>query len=545
MPASQRLLAIVFLCAAAWACAQSLSSVRGVVLDPSGAAVPHASLTLTNPSTGANRTTLSDSAGRYAFLQVQPGTYQIAATAPGFNPVTVKHVVLLVDSPSTVEVAFVRVGGAAQSVSVTADTTQINTTDASIGNAIGAHAIMQLPLEARSVVGLLSLQPGVTWLGDVEPGDENDYRSGAVNGGKNDQGNVTLDGIDVNNQQSRDAFTSVLRVTPDSVDEFRVTTTNGGAESGRTSGAQVALITKSGTNQFHGSLYDYLRNTATSANDFLSNAAGVPRAKLNRNLFGGTLGGPVKKDRLFFFVNYEGRQDRSESSQIRVVPNATFRQGAFNYLTKSGAIATLSPAQIVQLDPLHKGADPAILQLFQSFPLPNDTTVGDNLNTGGYRFNASTPSHLNDYIARLDYKIDSAGKHTLFWRGSLQDDHIFNGAPEFPGDPASSAYLDHSKGFAVGYTALLRPNLVSTFHYGLTREGIGITGDQTAGAISLSNIDDRHALTDPLTVIIPTHMFSEDVAWSKGAHTVTFGASARIIRNRRDNYQNAYSFAFA
>jgi hypothetical protein len=163
----------------------------------------------------------------------------------------------------------------------------VNTTDASIGNAIGDKPISQLPFEARNVVGLLSLQPGVLYLGEPNPGAIGDYRSGAVNGGKSDQANVTLDGVDVNEQQNRAAFTSVLRVTLDSVQEFRTITTNAGADFGRTSGAQVALVTKSGSNSFHGSVYEYLRNTASSANDFFSNAAGVEKAKLNRNRLAG------------------------------------------------------------------------------------------------------------------------------------------------------------------------------------------------------------------------------------------------------------------
>ncbi len=153
-------------------------------------------------------------------------------------------------------------------MSVAAETTQLNTTDASLGNAIGERPIQQLPFEARNVVGLLALQPGVTYLGDPGPGNLNSYRSGSVNGGKSDQGNVTLDGVDVNDQVKRAAFTSVLRVTLDSVQEFRTITSNSGAEYGRSSGAQVALVTKSGTNQVHGSLYEFNRNTSTTATAF-------------------------------------------------------------------------------------------------------------------------------------------------------------------------------------------------------------------------------------------------------------------------------------
>src|SRR5262249_22800023 len=249
------------------------------------------------------------------------GHYRLLAKASGFSDVVVNDIRLLVGSPATIPVVFEKVGAVETTVSVTTETIQLNTTDASIGNAIGDRPITQLPFEARNVVGLLSLQPGVTYLGEPDPAQQSDFRSGTVNGGKSDQANVTLDGVDVNDQQNRSAFTSVLRVTLDSVQEFRTITTNAGADYGRTSGAQVALVTKSGGNTVHGSAYEYLRNTATSANDFFANQAGLARAKLNRNLYGVSLGGPIEKNRLFFFVNYEGRKDRSETlSSARIVP---------------------------------------------------------------------------------------------------------------------------------------------------------------------------------------------------------------------------------
>src|SRR6202034_2431876 len=173
---------------------------------------------------------------------------------------------------------------------------QVNTEDATIGNAIGGRIVNQLPFESRNVVGLLAVPTGVTYLGEPAPGALNDPRSGAVDGGKSDQGNVTLDGVDVNDQQNRASFTSVLRVTLDSVQEFRTTTTNAGAEYGHSSGAQVSLITKGGTNTVHGAFYEYLRNTDTSANSFFNNASKVARAQLDRNVFGASVGGPIKKD---------------------------------------------------------------------------------------------------------------------------------------------------------------------------------------------------------------------------------------------------------
>jgi len=164
-------------------------------------------------------------------------------------------------------------------------------------------------LEGRNVVELLSLQAGVTFLGKNAGNSDDDSRSGSVNGARGDQSNVTLDGIDVNDQNKGYAFNSVLRVTQDSIQEFRVTTSNPNADGGRGSGAQVALITKSGTNQFHGSAYEYNRNAAFTANDWFNKQTQVESGAPNkppaliRNVFGGSVGGPILKNRLFFFSN--------------------------------------------------------------------------------------------------------------------------------------------------------------------------------------------------------------------------------------------------
>ena len=365
---------------------QALTSLTGTVDDPSGAVLPGATITIVNDATHASRQATSDAVGRFSILQAQPGIYTVTAKAAGFSDVTIYKVELLVNTPATLPIVFEKIGSVSASVSVSAEGVQLNTTDASLGNAISGKAITQLPFEGRNVVGLLSLQPGVVFLGETPPGANPDYRSGAVNGGKSDQANVTLDGVDVNDQQNHTAFTSVLRVTLDSVEEFRTVTTNAGADMGRSSGAQVSLVTKSGTNALHGSLYEFNRNTATSANDFFNNLSGLPRNKLIRNVFGGAIGGPVKKDRLFYFLNYEGRRDRSDSTSLQIVPTENFRNGLFNYVRNDGTVGQLSPADIKAIDPAHLGANPAVLSLLKQYPLPNDFTQGDTLNTAGYRF---------------------------------------------------------------------------------------------------------------------------------------------------------------
>ncbi len=526
--------------------AQSTSSLTGVVTDSSGAVVPGAVIIVVNSETNQKRTANTDSQGRYSFPQMQPSVYQVTASATGFSEVVVRDVHLLVSNPSTVDIRF-EVGAVLQSVAVSTDTVQVNTQDATIGNAVGTRPILELPFDARNVVGLLSIQPGVTFFGD--PSQRDDYRSGSVNGGKSDQGNVTLDGVDVNDQQFRTAFTSVLRTTLDSVQEFRTTTTNAGADVGRSSGAQIALVTKSGTNGLHGSLYEYTRNTVTSANTFFNNQDGLSRQKLIRNVFGASLGGPIKKNRLFYFLNYEGRRDASDATAVRVVPNMLFRQGLFTYQTTNGPLAQLSPEQIRGIDPQHIGESAGVLKILQSYPAPNDNTVGDGLNTAGYRFNSSVPLSYNTYIARVDYQLDSSGKQTLFWRGNLQNDHYVpattttSGVPQFPGQANSTVTLQNAKGVSVGHTWIIAPTLVSSFRYGFTRQSYDNTGVQTGSIVGFTAIDNPIASTTALSATIPVHDFEENLTWTKGAHTLVAGGSLRFIQTRRLSYANSFSNA--
>ena len=526
---------------------QGNTSLTGTVTDPSGAVVPGASISIQNDAIHSSRQVTSDASGRYSFLQVQPGTYTVTAKAEGLADVVLNKVEVQVNTPATLGIIFEKIGTVSEVVSVTAEAAQVNTTDASLGNAISGKAITELPFEGRNVVGLLALQPGVTFLGENPVGlrpdgaTRPDHRTGSVNGGKADQANVTLDGVDVNDQQDRTPFTSVLRVTLDSVEEFRTVTTNAGADLGRSSGAQVSLVTKSGTNELHGSAYEFNRNTSLSANDFFNNLSGLPRDKLIRNVFGASLGGPIKKDRLFYFGNYEGRRDRSESTALRIVPTENFRNGFFKYTRQDGSIGELTPDQVTQLDPRHIGADPAILTLFNQYPLPNDFTQGDTLNTAGFRFHDPTPLRWNTYTAKIDYQLDENGKQHIFWRGNLQNDNFANGVPQFPGEPASSVFLENSKGYAIGYTALLHPNLTSSFRYGYTRQGQQYSGILNAGFAWLRDIDTIDSTSTGLTRITPVHQISEDLGWVHGAHNITFGGVARIINNNRVDYGHSFS----
>jgi hypothetical protein len=519
--------------------AQATTQLTGVVTDPSGAVIPGARLELENLDTGLKRSTTSDPAGAYAFLQVLPGSYKITATATGFRSATIGDLRLLVNNPTTVNLRM-EVGQITETVAITAEAVQVNTTDASIGNAIGTRPILQLPLNARNIVGLLALQPGVVFTRE----DSTNERNGAVNGGKSDQANVTLDGVDVNDQMDRQAFTTVLRMTPDAVQEFRVTTANSNADSGRSSGAQIVLVTKGGTNDLHGSLYEYHRNTVTTSNEYFLNATDIERPKLIRNIFGASAGGPLKKNRLFLFGNFEGRRDAKDGSAVRTIPSMDMRQGILKYQRRDGSIATVTPAELVSRIDGAGSVSQAALKFMQQYPVPNDTTVGDGLNFVGYRFKAPTPLRWNTYIARLDYVLDQASKHTLFWRGNLQNDNEKR-LPQFDGFQPNSVGLVNHKGYAIGLTSVFRPTLISNFRYGLTRQGSESTGIMNFGDVQLRGMDQLVGQTRGSSSIVPTHTLAEDLNWTRGAHNIQFGGVARWIRNRRSNLANSYSTASA
>src|SRR6266567_2855697 len=257
---------ICILSAVSLSFAQTAStSLRGVVKDPSGALVPGAKITLKDNSTNKTAIAVANSDGLYSFAQIAPAKYTITVSATGFGDQS-KTAELLVNQPATIDFALT-VQASTVTVDVSAEAQTLNTTDASLGNSVDNTTIQALPSEERNVPDLLSLQPGVLFL-PKDPTRLNDPRSGAVNGGRSDQGNITIDGIDNNDQVNGYAFTGVLRQGQDSIEEFRVVTGYSNADSGRSSGAQVSMITKSGTNKWHGAAYEYNRNGLGVANDW-------------------------------------------------------------------------------------------------------------------------------------------------------------------------------------------------------------------------------------------------------------------------------------
>lgn len=269
---------------------QATTSVRGRVTDPQGNVVVDASVVLANSQSKTQRTTQTGPQGEYQFLFIDPGTYSLTVTGHGFSTYEQRDLALLVNTPATVNIQL-KIGATTEVVSVTSEAPALDLVDASIGNSFEQRQVQQIPLEGRNVPDLLSLQAGVAYTGNRIGDPDQDTRNGAVNGARSDQSNITLDGVDVNDEVNGYPFKSVLPITQDSVQEFRVTTTNYGADQGQGSGAQVSLITRSGTNSLHGSAYEYLRNTVTSANDYLVKQSELTIGdrnkplQLNRNIF--------------------------------------------------------------------------------------------------------------------------------------------------------------------------------------------------------------------------------------------------------------------
>jgi len=550
----------------------SSTSLRGTISDPKGAVVPGAEVTIENSATAFSRTTKTDDHGFYQFLEVPPATYTLSVTASGFGTVRVDKVLLLVNTPATLN-QVLHVQAVAEHVEVMSEAPLVNTEDASIGHAFTAEQMTTLPLEGRDPVSILSLQPGVLYTGNsTDINQDADSRSGAVSGARSDQTDITVDGLDDNDPVLGYAFQGALRSTLDSLEEFRVTTTNSNAEAGRSSGAQVSLVTKSGTNRFHGSLYEYNRSKIGEANswfnersELLDGSPNVP-PHLVRNTFGGSIGGPIIKNRLFFFATYEGQRTHETAIVTRFVPTASFRQGILTYQCDNGGnnatcpssglfkLTPNTPTDIKNLDPYcfglgncpqGPGVDPAALAVFQGYPLPNNPTVGDGLNISGFTFADPTPDKLDTYIVKLDYNLTPNGSHHVFVRGNLQNDHETTNGAEFPGQPPNQISTNNGKGIAAGYTAVISNSLINNFRYGFIREGLGQAGLQTKGYIGFyaGGISNPVGETPTINVQVPLHNFVDDVTWTKGQHSLQFGTNLRIINNLRQS--NAQSFVTA
>jgi hypothetical protein len=558
---------------AAGARGQNSGTIQGSITDPTAAGVLGARITLTDLANNASRVGSSDAAGDFSFVQLSPGKYKVEITKDGFKAHVEDNVTVLVSTPTRLDIRL-ELGAVSQQVLVeSVSEPAVNTQDATVGNPFDEKEVKELPFLARNVVNLLTLQPGVIFTGQSDTDRLSmgstatlDPREGAVDGVRGNQTNVTVDGIDANDWQNQAAFTSALPVTLDSVQEFRVTTTNANATDGVVGGAQVALVTKSGTDSFHGNVRWYYRTSGTAANDFFANSNDIPRGKDQRNIGGGSIGGPILKDRVFFFLDNEERREVVSVPLTfpRQVPSDALRHGVLVYdctgsagcpaasTTVTGADGTavpvpanafgLSPAQFKAADPAGLGINPAMLTYMSIFPQGNNPTAAFD---GGFAFNAlsfnTSEATLNNvYTSRFDFILTKNGHHSIFWRGQLQGLKTDLLESEFPGQAPSSQLLNNSRGFAVNYQAQLSPSVVNTLRYGLTRIGVaqsGSIGDQfTVRSFS----DVLNFAARPSSRAVPVHEVNDDLSWTRGRHSLQFGGAVYFVRNH--NIDGANSF---
>jgi hypothetical protein len=509
------------------------TSVGGTVFDGQNRIIIGAKVTLSNAEKGFSRTATTNENGTFSFPAIQPAIYRLEIDMNGFKKFSQSDIRAPVDTPTEIS-AVLEIGNINETVTVKSDTAEalLNTQDATIGNSFNEHQVTNLPTEARDAANLLTLQPGVT-------------RFGYVVGGRSDQANITLDGIDTNEVVSNDVFDPVLRLNAEAIEEFRVTTTNANASQGRSSGAQISLVTKSGTNDWRGAIFLTGRRTGWTANDFFNNRNGVERPKLDRNVFGAGIGGPIWKNRAFFFYSYEGERTTRGETVVRVVPLQNLGQGIVRFQTMNEQIASLNCSQIMTAFPNTNGCNPIALSVFADaaaarYPA-NSFDLGDNLNTGGFRFNADHKITKNSHVLRLDFNIN--GNQQMFFRANYIHDFELN-APQFPDTPAPSNW-QHPTGFVAGHNWTISAKLFNNFRFGLTRDAFTRSGDSSDHAISFTNVYSPRLGSRTFAPTTPAYHITDDVTLIRGNHTFQFGANFRFARNLLKSFSRSYDTAEA
>src|SRR5579872_4752601 len=525
--------------------AQAVSSIAGEVTDQSGAAVPGVLVTLSNPARGLKFTTTTNDTGEYRLSELPPGGgYEASFTANGYAQFEVKSIYLTVATVRTQNAALT-VGARAEAVEVTASNSEvtIDTTTATVGNTFDVQQLNNLPVQQRNdPIALFTMQPGVT-------------DTGSVTGARVDQNDVTLDGLDVNDFATGGAVQSntgagiatgfagaiVAHAPIDSVEEFHANVAGNEASTGPASGGQFELVTKSGTNKFHGNLNEYHRDPSLVANSWFNNNATpiVPRNHLIQNQFGGNLGGPVKKDKLFFLFDYNDSRTISSSDVSRTVPLDSLRNGNVGYYSPSSTgdiVKYATPAQIQALDPQGVGEDTNWIASFNKrFPHSN-AAGGDGVNSGGYTFNAPNNDFETNYVGRVDYSVSNTMK--VFARFTIARENAVNAPNEFAGDPVTDPVIDRSYAFVLGHTWVMGSNKVNRAILGETVQKLSFPNNFNPDGTTFFTFSDgigtalaSSEYLDPNAQArrIPIEVVRDDFSWTKGHHNWQMGGSFKNI----------------
>jgi hypothetical protein len=537
------LLAIFLFLMSFTAYGQDNASMTGVVTDTTGAAVVGARVLLLNPSRGIDANTATNKEGSYRFPNVPPAPgYKVTFTHEGFAPLTISGIDLEVGLTQTQNAKLT--AGSTQAVEVVASNSVVtlNTTDASIGNNLDVELLNDLPVQNRNTpAALFTLQPGVT-------------NSGAVTGARTDQTSITVDGMDVNDISTGGFGTIVANLPVDATQEFRGTVAGLTPNLGTGSGGQFQLVTKSGTNKFHGNANEYHRDTSTAANTWFLNNSGTPRTPLIRNQFGGNVGGPILHDKLYFFADYYNSRIVQSITGTDTVPLDSYRAGNVSYIKNTaGCSATASrqnttpqcigaytPSQIAALDPQHIGDNTTLFGnpagsggLFNTrYPHANDLTGGDGVNTGTLRFTQPTRNIEYDGVARIDYNITSKQRVFIQFHAAHRDS--IQAVNYFPGDPITRPYQDRSYGYVGSHIWEIGSNKVNQIYYGdnvqVAKFPLTYNPDGTTIVSLNTPFTNPYDGNNIQTRRIPIPEVRDDFNWQLGTHTVAIGGTFKFIK---------------
>lgn len=531
---------------------EATAGMTGTVTDQSGAVVPGVTVKLTNTTTNSSFSETTDAGGVYHFVNIPPGQgYEAVFTGQGFAPVDIKDLYLTAATVRT-QNATLTVGSQQQIVEVNASNSVVtlNTNDAVVGNNIDVKELNNLPvLQRNDPIALFVLQPGTT-------------DTGSVTGARVDQNDVTVDGLDVNDfatggaQQSNtgpgitQGFTVVGHAPVDSLEEVHAGVAGNGADGGVASGGQFQLVTKGGTNAFHGDLAEYHRDPSLVANSWFSNNSNpvVPRNHLIQNQFGGTIGGPIKRNKAFFFFDFNDSRIISGTLVQRTVPLDSFRNGNVGYINNTSTptnivLGSLSPAQVAGLDPQGIGADSTWLTGINArFPHSNNLATGDGINSGGYNFNAPNNDYAINYIGRIDYTINNSMK--LWGRFTLARENAVQNPNEFGGDPATNPFVDRTYAFVIGHNWTIGSTMTNRAFLGETVQKYSFPnsfnpdgstfytfGNGTGPALASSLYLNPNAQARR----VPIPVVGDDFSWIKGNHILQFGGTFKDILSHDTN----------
>jgi hypothetical protein len=529
--------------------AQTTGSLSGTVTDQAKAVVAGATVTLQSNVAGAERNAVTDSNGAFDFQALLPGTYMVSVEATGFKKAVAREIVVSVSLTTQVNVEL-EVGLAGEVVTVTATQEVLNTASPSLTNVINTRQVVDLPLPTRNPLELAGLQAGIAVVGD-------NVRGSSISGLRQTATNVTQDGINaMDNFVKTSSLFAISTPSLNSTAEFSITTGTVGSDQGRGVG-QVTLVTKSGTNEFHGGGFYMNRNDALQANTFFNNALGTPRGRQNQHFFGFDIGGPIYaprfgeggpalwsgKDRATFFFAYEGFRDNFSVTRNRTVLTPEARQGIFRYTRICGTAPGCTPGtQTVNLLTIgnQNTLNPITTAIIGATPLPNNTDVGDGFNTAGFRYNVTGISNNDKYVGRYDHQLVNdtwAGSHKLefvlnYFKSILSPD-TFNGleAP-FPGLVNSTQ--GGPRWLVTGaLVSNFGPSVTNVFRVGKQWAPVGflLEKDPTEPFIDFQGITDPYAGDNFQSQGRDTQVWqiSDNVSWSRGNHLVRFGGDYQQI----------------